>query len=37
MCKDMDTVVQKAVEMGVTRLVPFFSKNTNEKKLKGQA
>ncbi|HHU43609.1 MAG: RsmE family RNA methyltransferase [Bacillota bacterium] len=34
MCKDMDTVVQKAVEMGVTRLVPFFSKNTNEKKLK---
>lgn len=29
-CKELDTVVQKAVEMGVSKIVPFFSQHTNE-------
>ena len=30
-CKELDTVVQKAVELGVTKLVPFSSQHTNIK------
>ena len=33
-CKELDTVVQKAVEMGVGELVPFVSQNTNTDKIK---
>lgn len=31
--KDLDTVVQKAVELGVKKIVPFFSERTNTDKL----
>lgn len=28
-CKELDFIVQKAVELGATRIVPFYSTNTN--------
>ncbi len=28
-CKELDFIVQKAVELGATQIVPFFSHNTN--------
>ena len=31
--KDLDTVVQKAVELGVKRVVPFFSQHANVEKV----
>lgn len=32
LCKEFDFVVQKAVELGVTEIVPYFSERTNVKK-----
>ena len=34
--KDIDTVVQKAVELGVTKIVPFYSQHSNVDKINRQ-